>query len=149
MLWLHRLQIEPRALLADVLRDQLRLTGTHIGCDTSQCGCCTVHLDGEAVKSCTMLALQAEGKSITTIEGLATGDGLEALHPVQRAFVEEQAMQCGYCIPGLIMGTVGLLAREAHPSSAQIREALTGLKCRCGTHVAILRAIKRAQSLMA
>ena len=137
----HRLQVEPRALLADVLRDQLRLTGTHIGCDTSQCGCCTVLLDGQSVKSCTMLAAQADGSEVTTIEGLANGT---QLHPVQAAFTECHALQCGFCTPGMIMATVGLLRRCPKPSDADIAEGLSGNLCRCTGYVNIGAAVRQA-----
>jgi carbon-monoxide dehydrogenase small subunit len=137
----HSLQIEPRALLADVLRDQLRLTGTHIGCDTSQCGCCTVLLDGDAVKSCTLLAAQADGGEVTTIEGLARG---QQLHPVQAAFTECHALQCGFCTPGMIMATVGLLRRCPAPSDADIAEGLSGNLCRCTGYVNIAAAVRQA-----
>lgn len=137
----QRLNVEPRALLADVLRDQLRLTGTHVGCDTSQCGCCTVLLDGEAVKSCSVLAVQADGSSVTTVEGLSR-DG--ALHPVQAAFTQCHALQCGFCTPGMIMATVGLLQRCPQPSDAQIAEGLSGNMCRCTGYVNIAQAVRQA-----
>ena len=137
----HQLQVEPRALLADVLRDQLRLTGTHIGCDTSQCGCCTVLLDGDAVKSCSVLAAQADGAEVTTIEGLAKG---QQLHPVQAAFTECHALQCGFCTPGMIMATVGLLRRCPTPSDADIAEGLSGNLCRCTGYVNIAAAVRQA-----
>ena len=137
----HRVQIEPRALLADVLRDQLRLTGTHIGCDTSQCGCCTVLLDGQSVKSCSVLAAQADGSEVTTIEGLSNGD---KLHPVQAAFTECHALQCGFCTPGMIMATVGLLRRCPQPSDADIAEGLSGNLCRCTGYVHIAAAVRQA-----
>jgi aerobic carbon-monoxide dehydrogenase small subunit len=137
----QRLNVEPRALLADVLRDQLRLTGTHVGCDTSQCGCCTVLLDGEAVKSCSVLAVQADGSSVTTVEGLSR-DG--ALHPVQAAFTQCHALQCGFCTPGMIMATVGLLQRCPHPSDAQIAEGLSGNMCRCTGYINIAQAVRQA-----
>ncbi len=137
----HQLQVEPRALLADVLRDQLRLTGTHIGCDTSQCGCCTVLLDGDAVKSCSVLAAQADGGEVTTIEGLAHG---QQLHPVQAAFTECHALQCGFCTPGMIMATVGLLRRCPTPSDADIAEGLSGNLCRCTGYVNIAAAVRQA-----
>ena len=137
----QRLQIEPRTLLADVLRDQLRLTGTHIGCDTSQCGCCTVLLDGVAVKSCSVLAAQADGAEVTTIEGLANG---QQLHPVQAAFTECHALQCGFCTPGMIMATVSLLRRCPTPSDADIAEGLSGNLCRCTGYVNIAAAVHQA-----
>ena len=134
-------EVEPRALLAYVLRDQLDLTGTHIGCDTSQCGACTVHLDGRAVKSCTVLAVQAEGRAITTIEGLTPKDGL---HPLQQAFWEKHGLQCGFCTPGMIMTAADLLARNAKPSEAEIRHALEGNLCRCTGYQNIVAAIQTA-----
>ena len=134
-------EVEPRTLLADVLRDQLDLTGTHIGCDTSQCGACTVHLDGRAVKSCTVLAMQAEGRTITTIEGLAPNGGL---HPLQQAFWEKHGLQCGFCTPGMIMTAADLLARTAKPSDAEIRHAIEGNLCRCTGYQNIVAAIQTA-----
>ena len=133
--------VEPRALLAYVLRDELDLTGTHIGCDTSQCGACTVHLDGRAVKSCTVLAVQAEGRAITTIEGLAPQGGL---HPLQQAFWEKHGLQCGFCTPGMIMTAADLLAGNAKPSEAEIRHALDGNLCRCTGYQNIVAAIQSA-----
>jgi aerobic carbon-monoxide dehydrogenase small subunit len=134
-------EVEPRSLLAYVLRDDLDLTGTHIGCDTSQCGACTVHLDGRAVKSCTVLAVQAEGRAITTIEGLAPKGGL---HPLQQAFWEKHGLQCGFCTPGMIMTAADLLARNAKPSEAEIRHALEGNLCRCTGYQNIVAAIQSA-----
>jgi len=133
--------VEPRALLAHVLRDDLNLTGTHIGCDTSQCGACTVHLDGRAVKSCTVLAVQAEGHQITTIEGLAS-DG--TLHPLQTAFWEKHGLQCGFCTPGVIMTAADLLGSNPKPSEEEIRHALEGNYCRCTGYQNIVEAIKAA-----
>ena len=132
--------VKDNTLLIEVIRDQLRLTGTHNGCDTTQCGCCTVLLDQEAVKSCTMLARQAEGASIQTIEGLAG----EHLHPVQEAFSQEHGLQCGYCTPGMIMSTVYLLQRYPQPTDAQIKEGLAGNICRCTCYVNIIAAVKSA-----
>ncbi len=137
----HQPSVEPRALLADVLRDQLKLTGTHVGCDTSQCGCCTVLLDGQAVKSCSVLAAQADGAEVTTIEGLSDG---RQLHPVQAAFTECHALQCGFCTPGMIMATVGLLRRCPNPSDADIAEGLSGNLCRCTGYVNIANAVRQA-----
>jgi len=134
-------EVEPRALLAYVLRDQLDLTGTHIGCDTSQCGACTVHVDGQAVKSCTMLAVQAEGREITTIEGLAR-DG--ALHPLQQAFWEKHGLQCGFCTPGMIMTAADLLAQNPKPTDGEIRHALEGNLCRCTGYQNIIAAVQAA-----
>ena len=137
----HQLEVEPRLLLVHALRDQLGLTGTHVGCDTSNCGACTVHLDGKAVKSCTVLAVQADGAEITTIEGLATNG---SLHPVQEAFKEQHGLQCGYCTPGFVMATVGLLGETPNPSEDQIRHALEGNLCRCTGYHNIVRAIEAA-----
>jgi carbon-monoxide dehydrogenase small subunit len=137
----HRVEVEPRALLAHVLRDDLNLTGTHIGCDTSQCGACTVHLDGRAVKSCTVLAVQAEGQQITTIEGLAKNGGL---HPLQNAFWEKHGLQCGFCTPGMLMTAADLLASTPNPSDEEIRHALEGNYCRCTGYQNIVEAIKAA-----
>ncbi len=139
------MQCEDRTLLVDLLREQIGLTGTHVGCDTSQCGCCTVHLDGQSVKSCTVLAAQADGSSITTIEGLAHGD---ALHPVQQAFSACHGLQCGYCTPGMIMASTDLLRRHPDPTDEQIREGLAGNLCRCTGYVNIVAAVKQAASLM-
>ena len=136
-------EVEPRALLAYVLRDQLDLTGTHIGCDTSQCGACTLHLDGRAVKSCTVLAVQAEGRAITTIEGLS-GDG--TLHPLQQAFWEKHGLQCGFCTPGMIMTAADLLARNSNPTEGEIRHALEGSLCRCTGYQNIVAAVQAAAS---
>ena len=133
--------VEPRALLAYVLRDQLDLTGTHIGCDTSQCGACTVHVDGQAMKSCTMLAVQAEGREITTIEGLAR-DG--ALHPLQQAFWEKHGLQCGFCTPGMIMTAADLLAQNPKPTDGEIRHALEGNLCRCTGYQNIIAVVQAA-----
>ena len=133
--------VASRTLLVDLLRDQLRLTGTHVGCDTSQCGCCTVHLDGEAVKSCTMFALQAEGATITTIEGIGTP---ERLHPVQQAFSACHGLQCGFCTPGMVMATIALLERHPDPSDEQIREGLSGNLCRCTGYINIEAAVRAA-----
>ena len=135
------LEVEGRTLLVHALRDGLGLTGTHIGCDTSQCGACTVLLDGRAVKSCTMLAQQAEGHEITTIEGLAQ-DG--KLHPIQRAFVEHHGLQCGFCTPGFILTTADLLSRNGAPSDAEIRHALRGNLCRCTGYQGIVESIRAA-----
>jgi carbon-monoxide dehydrogenase small subunit len=134
-------EVEPRTLLVDFIRDHVGLTGTKIGCDTSQCGACTVHLDGNAVKSCTVLAAQADGAEVTTIEGLATnGD----LHAVQRAFHEQHGLQCGFCTPGMIMTVVDLLATNRQPTDDQIRHALEGNLCRCTGYENIVRAVHEA-----
>jgi len=140
-----KVEVEDRTLLADALRDALGLTGTHIGCDTSQCGCCTVHLDGIAVKSCSMLAVQAQGSEVTTIEGLASGD---ALHPVQEAFSRCHGLQCGFCTPGMIMATTDLLKRHPDPSDDQIRDGLAGNLCRCTGYVNIEAAVREAAVAM-
>ena len=134
-------EVEPRDLLVYVLRDQLDLTGTHVGCDTSQCGACTVHMDGRAVKSCTVLALQAEGHAITTIEGLKRDGGL---HPLQQAFWEKHGLQCGFCTPGMIMTAADLLATNPKPTEAEIRHALAGNLCRCTGYQNIVAAIQAA-----
>ncbi len=138
-------EVEPRALLAYVLRDQLDLTGTHIGCDTSQCGACTVHLDGRAVKSCTVLAVQVEGRKVTTIEGLASNGGL---HPLQQAFWDKHGLQCGFCTPGMIMTAADFLAQHPSPSDAEIRHALDGNLCRCTGYQNIVAAIQTAAVAM-
>ena len=138
-------EVEPRTLLVHVLRDDLNLTGTHIGCDTSQCGACTVILDGHAVKSCTVLAVQAEGQPITTIEGMGSVD---ALHPLQQAFWEKHGLQCGFCTPGMIMTASDLLAHNADPSDEEIRHALEGNYCRCTGYVNIVAAVKHAAGLI-
>ncbi len=135
------LEVEPRTLLVHALRDGLGLTGAHIGCDTSQCGTCTVLLDGRAVKSCTMLALQAEGLPVMTIEGLAPPG---ELHPIQRAFVEHHGLQCGFCTPGVILTAVDLLARDPAPNDETIRRALRGNLCRCTGYQAIVESIRAA-----
>jgi carbon-monoxide dehydrogenase small subunit len=133
--------VEPRLLLVHFLRQELELTGTNVGCETSLCGACTVLVDGQAVKSCTQLAVQADGASITTIEGLAP-DG--ALHPLQQAFHEEHGLQCGYCTPGMIMTAVDLLQQNPEPSEAEIRQGLKGNLCRCTGYHNIVRAVQRA-----
>ncbi len=130
--------VEPRLLLVHYLRDVLGLTGTHVGCDTSQCGACTVLLDGRAVKSCTVLAVQADGAQVTTIEGLSAGG---ALHPLQRAFVEHGAIQCGYCTPGMILSAYALLEENPHPTEADVRYALIGNLCRCTGYAKIIEAV--------
>jgi len=137
----HQNEIEPRTLLVHYLRDVLGLTGTHVGCETSLCGACTVLVDGQAVKSCTMLAAQASGAEIVTIEGLAKGG---ELHPVQAAFREHHALQCGFCTPGMIMTAVDLLRRIANPDEATIRENLDGNLCRCTGYHNIVKAIAAA-----
>lgn len=133
-------EVDDQTLLVEVLRDHFHLTGTHIGCDTSQCGCCTVLMNNEAIKSCTMIAAQATGSQIVTIEGLAS----DGLHPVQEAFSQEHGLQCGYCTPGMIMSTVHLLNRHPDPSDDQIKEGLAGNICRCTGYVNIIAAVKSA-----
>ena len=135
------LEVEGRTLLVHALRDGLGLTGAHIGCDTSQCGACTVLLDGRAVKSCTVLAPQAEGREITTIEGLSR-DG--EMHPLQRAFVEHHGLQCGFCTPGVILTAADLLSRDASPSDQDIRHALRGNLCRCTGYQGIVESVRAA-----
>jgi carbon-monoxide dehydrogenase small subunit len=135
-------ETEDRTLLVHFLREELKLTGTHVGCDTSQCGCCTVHLDGRAIKSCTMFAVQADGYEIKTIEGLSGEDG--KLHPIQAAFQEHHGLQCGYCTPGMIMMAADMLARHDNPDDATIRKELEGNLCRCTGYTNIIKAIKAA-----
>jgi len=132
-------RIDRRMLLVQFIREHLQLTGTHVGCDTAQCGACTVHLDGRAIKSCSILAVQAEGASITTIEGLANGE----LHPLQKAFNECHALQCGFCTPGMVMSAVQLLQDNPKPTESQIREGLEGNLCRCTGYQNIVRAIEQ------
>ena len=134
----HELEVEPRDLLVYVLRDRLGLTGTNVGCDTSSCGACTVLVNGESVKSCTMLGVQADGVEITTIEGLASNG---ELHPVQQAFHDHHALQCGYCTPGMILATASLLADNPEPTEAEIRHALEGNLCRCTGYQNIVASI--------
>ncbi|WP_159992377.1 (2Fe-2S)-binding protein [Roseomonas sp. 18066] len=143
----HTVEVEARTLLVEVLRETLRLTGTHVGCDTSQCGACVVHLDGDSVKSCTLLAVQAQGATITTIEGIAAADG--TLHPMQEAFREYHALQCGFCTPGMVMSAIDLV--EKHPqglSEQEIREGLEGNICRCTGYHNIVKAIAAAAEVM-
>jgi carbon-monoxide dehydrogenase small subunit len=135
--------VEPRLLLVHLLREQFRLTGTHVGCDTTQCGACTVLVDGRSAKSCTMFAVQADGSEVTTIEGLAK-DG--QLHPLQQGFWEEHGLQCGFCTPGMIMAAVTMLADNAQPTETQIREGLTGNFCRCTGYQHIVNAIQHASN---
>jgi carbon-monoxide dehydrogenase small subunit len=135
-------EIAPTMLLVDFIRREQGLTGTHVGCDTAQCGACTVLVDGAPLKSCSVLALQVQDRSVTTIEGLAPKGG--AMHPVQEAFVACHGLQCGYCTPGMVMCTVGLLAHTPHPSEAEIVEALDGNLCRCTGYVNIVAAVQRA-----
>jgi aerobic carbon-monoxide dehydrogenase small subunit len=137
----HVLELEPRELLVYVLRERLGLTGTNVGCDTSSCGACTVLLDGESVKSCTLLGVQVDGHEITTIEGLATNG---TMHPVQEAFHEQHGLQCGYCTPGFIMAAVSLLDETPKPTEEEIRHALEGNLCRCTGYHNIVRAVQTA-----
>ena len=132
------LDVEPRLLLVHALRDQLGLTGTHVGCDTSNCGACTVHLNGESVKSCTVLAVQADGAEVTTIEGLGTEDNL---HPMQEAFWNNHGLQCGFCTPGMIMSAVALLADNPDPTEAEVRQGLEGNLCRCTGYHNIVKSV--------
>lgn len=138
-------EVEGRTLLVEFLREHLRLTGTHVGCDTSQCGACVVHVNGKSVKSCTMLAAQADGAEITTIEGLATNG---ELHPMQAAFKEHHGLQCGFCTPGMVMSAVDLLNTNANPSERDIREWLEGNICRCTGYNNIVKAIQAAAGQM-
>ena len=138
-------EVESRTLLVEFLRYQLGLTGTHVGCDTSQCGCCVVHVDGDSVKSCTMLAVQADGRSVTTIEGMAKGG---TLHPIQEAFREHHGLQCGFCTPGMIMSAADLLQKHADPSETEVREWLEGNLCRCTGYQNIVNAILAAAQSM-
>ncbi|HEY4373108.1 MAG TPA: (2Fe-2S)-binding protein [Burkholderiales bacterium] len=138
-------EAEDRTLLVNFLRDNLSLTGTHVGCDTSQCGCCTIHLNGEAVKSCTMLAAQAEGADIVTIEGMAKG---EKLHPVQQAFTECHGLQCGFCTPGMIMTSAAILKQSPNPTEEEIVKGLHGNLCRCTGYVNIVKSVKRAAEII-
>jgi carbon-monoxide dehydrogenase small subunit len=142
----REVDVEPRRLLVQVLREDLGLTGTHVGCDTSQCGACTVHVDGRAVKSCTMLAVQADGSSVTTIEGMA--QSATELHPLQNAFWEKHGLQCGFCTPGMIMTAADLLARNHDPSDDEIRQALEGNICRCTGYHNIVVAVREAARVM-
>jgi len=137
--------VAPNMLLVDMLREELRLTGTHVGCDTSQCGACVVHVNGKSVKSCTMLAVEADGAEVTTIEGLASPDGL---HPMQVAFKEAHGLQCGFCTPGMIMSAVDLLNQNPNPSESEIRSWLKGNICRCTGYHNIVKAIQIAAGKM-
>ena len=138
-------EVEPRTLLVQLLREKLRLTGTHVGCDTSQCGACVVHVNGESVKSCTMLAVQCEGAEVTTIEGLAKG---EELHPMQAAFREHHGLQCGFCTPGMVMSAVDLAKRNPSPSEHDVRDWLEGNICRCTGYHNIVKAIQAGAKAM-
>lgn len=141
----HRLEVEPRLLLVDLLREVLNLTGTHIGCDTSYCGACTVLLNGRSVKSCTVFAVQADGAEILTVEGLMQGG---ELHPIQRAFAECHGLQCGYCTPGFLISAYQLLSRNPRPDDAAIRKAVAGNTCRCTGYQNIFKAVRAAADAM-
>jgi len=139
----HTSDVEPRTLLVHYVREDLGLTGTNIGCDTSSCGACSLHIDGEAVKSCTVLAVQADGHDITTIEGMAAADG--TLHPMQQAFMENHGLQCGYCTPGMVMAATSLLKENPHPTEHDVRIGLEGNLCRCtGYHNIVLSVLAAA-----
>src|SRR3979490_1540516 len=142
----HEHEAEPRLLLVHYLREVVGLTGTHVGCDTSQCGACTILMDGKAVKSCTLFAVQAEGHDIKTIEGMAAADG--TLHPIQQAFWDEHGLQCGYCTPGFIMAAAHRRERNADPSDEEIRKGLEGNLCRCTGYVNIVKAVQTAAKTM-
>ena len=140
-------EVEERTLLVNLIRDVLRLTGTHIGCDTAQCGACTVDLDGRVVKSCNILAMQAEGAQVTTIEGIAAADG--SLHPMQEAFRQHHGLQCGFCTPGMVMSAIDLVRHTPRPTEAQIREQLDGNLCRCTGYHNIVKAVQAAAQSVA
>jgi carbon-monoxide dehydrogenase small subunit len=137
-------EVEPRTLLVHFIREQLRLTGTHVGCETSYCGACTIHVDGKAVKSCAMLAVQANGSNITTIEGMADGDNL---HPVQEGFWERHGLQCGFCTPGMIMASAALIDENPDPSEEEIRHGIEGVLCRCTGYHNIVKAVEYAAAI--
>lgn len=139
-------EVASRTLLVDFLRDQLRLTGAHIGCDTAQCGACTIHIDGRAIKSCNLLAVQADGASVTTIEGLA--DSGDNMHPMQSAFRDHHGLQCGYCTPGMVMSAIDLVGRIPDPDETQIRDGLEGNLCRCTGYHNIVKAVKAGAAAM-
>jgi len=139
-------EVEERTLLVNFIRDHLRLTGTHVGCDTAQCGACTIHMNGRAVKCCNMLAMQAEGADIVTIEGIAKADG--TLHPMQEAFRQHHGLQCGFCTPGMVMSAIDLVKNFPNPTEEQIREQLDGNLCRCTGYHNIVKAIKAASQTM-
>lgn len=134
----HESEVEPRTLLVHYIRETLGLTGTNIGCDTSSCGACTIHVDGQSVKSCTLLAVQVDGSAVTTIEGLAKGD---EMHPMQKAFMDNHGLQCGYCTPGMVMAAIGLLDENANPSEEDIRIGLEGNLCRCTGYHNIVQSV--------
>ncbi len=141
----HSAEVDSRLLLVHLIRDELRLTGTHIGCDTTHCGACTVLIDGEPMKSCTVLAVQADGREIMTVEGLAENGNL---HPLQEGFWEEHGLQCGYCTPGMLMTGYALLRRNPDPSEIEIREAISGNLCRCTGYVNIIKSVRHAAEKM-
>jgi carbon-monoxide dehydrogenase small subunit len=138
----HTGDVEPRTMLVQYIRENVGLTGTNIGCDTSSCGACSVHLDGEAVKSCTVLAVQADGHDITTIEGLAAADG--TLHPMQQAFMDNHGLQCGFCTPGMVMAATSLLKENPNPTEQEVRIGLEGNLCRCTGYQNIVKAVRKA-----
>ena len=138
--------VEPQTLLVEFLRETLRLTGTHVGCDTAQCGACTVHVNGRAVKSCSLLAVQADGAEITTIEGLAAADG--TMHPMQAAFKSCHGLQCGFCTPGMVMSAVDLVQHHLHSNDAEVRDALEGNLCRCTGYQNIVKAVREGATAM-
>ena len=142
------LDVEPRRLLVDVLRDDLDLTGAKVGCDTSSCGTCTVHLDGRAVKSCTVLAVQADGSTVRTVESLAAGPGANELHPLQAAFVEHHGLHCGFCTPGMLMTALDLLDRDPDPDDVEIRHAIHGNLCRCTGYQSIVTSIREGAAVL-
>jgi len=145
----HVVDVEPRTLLVELLRERLRLTGTHVGCDTSQCGACTVWVDGKSIKSCTMLAVEADGAAVTTIEGLAAHDGMHAeLHPMQEAFHACHGLQCGFCTPGMVMSATELVRLNPDPSESEVRHWLEGNMCRCTGYHNIVRAVLAAAETM-
>ena len=144
----HQLSIDTRMVLADLLREELDLTGTHVGCGTGSCGACTVILDGSTVKSCCVLAVDVDGRQVTTIEGLSA-NGVEDLHPVQRAFIEHQGLQCGFCTPGMVLSAIQLLSDNPNPSEEDIRHAIAGNLCRCTGYVMIVDSIAAAAKAMA
>jgi len=143
----HNADVEPRTLLVYFIREHLDLTGTNVGCDTSSCGACTIHVDGEAVKSCTMLAVQADGRSVTTIEGMADDDG--PMHPLQNAFHRNHGLQCGFCTPGMIMAAASFLQENPNPTDEEVRESLEGNLCRCTGYQNIVASILDAAGQMA
>lgn len=138
-------EVEDRTLLVQFLRENLRMTGTHVGCDTSQCGACVVHVDGDSIKSCTMLAVQAEGAAVTTIEGLAKNG---ELHPMQQAFMDNHGLQCGFCTPGMVMSAIDLVKKNPNPDEKTIREQLEGNICRCTGYHNIVKAVQQAAKVM-